>query len=215
MAGDNRRIVPDQSRDAPQGVDHPADRSPVRPIDERQAVAHEDVTGVDDVRIAEEHHGVAVRMRRPEVDDVDLVVVVVEADGFPEGDLGQSLFRVRLLEPVGQRHDLVRLHPPSAVFLSHDDRAGPPEVLVPVGVVVVPVGVDDEVDRVVGQLSYSRRDLLGERRELVVDDERAVVPDRDPDVPTAPLKHVDGLGDPHCPDLDVVEVLGRTQRGAG
>ena len=78
----------------------------------------------------------------------------------------------------------------------------------------MPVRVDHEVDGVVGQLGYGRDDLVGQRSELVVDDERAVVTDRDGDVAAAPLEQVDGFGNPGGLDLDVVEVLGRAQRGA-
>ena len=115
------------------------------------------------------------------------------------------------LEP-GQH--LVRLHPPPAVVVRHDERPRPPEVLVPVGVVVVPVRVDHEIDGVVGQFGYGRDDLVGQRSEPVVDDEGAVVSDRDGDVPAAPLEQIDGFGNPGGLDLDVVEVLGRAQRGA-
>ena len=65
----------------------------------------------------------------------------------------------------------------------------------------------------VGQLGDGRDDLVGQRSELVVYDEGAVVTDRDADVSTAPLEHVDPFGNGDGPDLDVVEILGRAQCG--
>ena len=68
------------------------------------------------------------------------------------------------------------------------------------------VRVDDETDLAVGQLSDRRDDLVGERSELVVDHDDAVVTDGQPDVAARSLEIVDAARDVVGGDLNVAEV---------
>ncbi len=135
----------------------------------------------------EVHGRIPVGMRPPDVEYVDRLVVVVEADGLVEGDLRQSLLGVGLLGHVAGEHVLLRQHARAAVLLRHDGGPQAAEVLVSVRVVVVPVGVDDVFHRVVGQLCDGGHDPVRQRGELVVDDQGPVVPDGHSDIAPASL----------------------------
>jgi len=67
-----------------------------------------------------------------------------------------------------------------------DDHAGLAEILVPTDVIAVPVGVHQEMDRLVGDRLDRRDDLRCQRRELVVDEEHAVLARETPMLPPSP-----------------------------
>ena len=67
-----------------------------------------------------------------------------------------------------------------------DGRPFLAQVLVAAGVVAMPMGVDDEADRLVAQLPDGGENLLAERRELIVDQIHAIRPGRHPDVAAGP-----------------------------
>lgn len=97
--------------------------------------------------------------------------------------------------------------------MGDEQRAGLRHVLVAAGMIEVPVSVDEEADRFVGNRGDGREDLRGERRELVVDYEHGIGPHRQADV--APLAEEDIH--PGCQplggNLDRIEVLGRRDPG--
>jgi hypothetical protein len=75
------------------------------------------------------------------------------------------------------------------------------------------MGVEHEANRLGRQGLDGRRDLVGERRVLVVDQEDPVVPDEHADVAARPLEHRDAAGDGDGLDLDLREVLLGERRG--
>ncbi len=70
-------------------------------IDIGKPITDEHVTRMDDVRVTEVDLRVAVRVPGARVEDIDHVAVVVESHGLQERDLGQPLFGIRGLGPVG------------------------------------------------------------------------------------------------------------------
>ena len=96
-----------------------------------------------------------------------------------------------------------------------DDRRLGAEGRVAAGVVAVPVGVEHELELAGARALQRGADLVGERRELVVDDEDAVVARRDADVAARALQHVDVAGDLGRLDLHLREVPLLRRGGAG
>ena len=92
--------------------------------------------------------------------------------------------------------------------MRHNDRAGFAEVLVAVGVIVVPLGVDDELNRLIGEGGDSGDDLVGELGKLVIHDKRAVLTGTDGNIPAAALQHIDARGHARRRDLNLAKVLG-------
>src|SRR5690606_35240648 len=93
--------------------------------------------------------------------------------------------------------------------------AGETQVRVAAGVIAVMMRVDDVADRLVGELPDRGEDLVGERSELRVDDQHAVVADLHGNVAAGPDEHVDIVAHLKRPDLDGVEVLLRADRLRG
>jgi hypothetical protein len=71
----------------------------------------------------------------------------------------------------------------------------------------VVVRIDDEAQRLVGEALERGADLVGERRELVVDDHDAVLADRCSDVAARTFQHVHAARDLRDLDLDLAEIL--------
>ncbi len=60
--------------------------------------------------------------------------------------------------------------------------------------IAVPVSVQDESQFLIGKTLERGPDLVGERRKLIVNDQKPVVTDRDADVSACAFKHVDVAG---------------------
>jgi len=75
-------------------------------------------------------------------------------------------------------------------------------------VIGVPVGFEQELNLAIGDLSDERFDLVGQGRELVIDQEGAVFPCTQPEVPASALEDVEAIGQLRALELDLVEVLG-------
>ena len=112
----------------------------------------------------------------------------------------------RTLRAVGQAR---------ADVLVRDDGALASEDLVSAGVIAVEVRVEDEPDRLVGDCLEGFLDLRCQGRELVVDDDDAVLAGRDADVAARTGQHVDRAGHRLGLDLDLAEVLVLGKRGSG
>jgi hypothetical protein len=69
------------------------------------------------------------------------------------------------------------------------------------------VGIDDEANIATAGSSNSRLDFLAERRELRVDDERAVGSGRQADIPTLTHQHVKIAGNRNRLNLYVRKVV--------
>jgi hypothetical protein len=83
-----------------------------------------------------------------------------------------------------------------------DHAAGLAQRLVAADVVAVVVRVDDEPHRPLVDLADRRQQLVGQRLQLIVDDEHAVLPGRHGDVAAPALDHGDGVGQPGRDILD-------------
>lgn len=92
------------------------------------------------------------------------------------------------------------------IVVRDDDRASAGKRLVAARMIAVPVGVENEFDRLVGDLRDRSHDLLRQGGELIVDDERAVGTDGKADIPAGPFKHVDARRHRDRLDLDGAEV---------
>src|SRR3546814_20479907 len=79
----------------------------------------------------------------------------------------------------------------SDIVLRENERSGLAEVLVPAGVITVPVGVEPEADLPACNLLDFDHNLGTERRELVVDEEGAVLDDDESDVAACAVDHED------------------------
>ena len=185
--------------------DHPLEAPAALEIDEGITAVEERVAQVDDVGADELDDGVAVGVGVGHVPHHDRLAVPVERDVGPERDDRQRHGR-RLLGPAHHVLELGRVHPAADVVVGHDQRAGLAEVLVAAGVVAVPVGVHHEPDRLRGHGPNGGQDLLGQRGELIVDDEGAVIPHRKADVAALSEQHVEAGSERHGPDLDRVPV---------
>ena len=99
--------------------------------------------------------------------------------------------------------------------MGHDHRTATPKILVPAGVIEMPVGVDHEADRVGVERRDCRRDLVGERRELVVDDDVAVLAVGQANIAAGAEQHRHtGRNALHLDlDLGVILLLGCGRRG--
>ena len=117
----------------------------------------------------------------------DTVSVNVTTGSAPGGEAG-SLRVQRLDELVGR-------HPLADVFVREDQRAGLAHVLVAAGVIEVPVRVEHEPHGLRRDRLDGGEDLRRQRRELVVDDERRVIADDEPNVPARADEHVYRAGD--------------------
>src|SRR5262249_32793494 len=82
------------------------------------------------------------------------------------------------------------------------------------GVIAVPVRVEEEGELPVGGDALDRgADLVGERRELIVDDEDAVGPREHADVAAGAREHPDVAGDLRRLALDLREAVAWRRRG--
>ena len=68
----------------------------------------------------------------------------------------------------------------------------------------MPVGVDDEANRLVGELTDRGNDGVGGGRVLIVHQEGAIVPKGDRQVAAAPHEQRDPVSDRYRPDHDLV-----------
>ena len=73
--------------------------------------------------------------------------------------------------------------------------ASGPKADVAACVIAVPVSVQNEAQLFVGNAFECCPDLVGERRKLIVDDQKAVVANRDADISARAFEHVNVAGD--------------------
>jgi hypothetical protein len=88
-----------------------------------------------------------------------------------------------------------------------DHGAAPAHRLVAAGMVEMPMGVDDEAHRVRIHGRDGRQDLVVQRRELIVDDDVAVLTVGEADIAARAEQDGDSRGDLLDLDLDLREVL--------
>ncbi len=140
---------------------------------------------------------------------MDLVAVEMEGDGVGEGDHGERHLGPGRHRAVERLHELIGAHAVPDVVVGDDQGALAAQVLVAAGVIAVPVGVEHEADRPGLDRRHRRLDLLGQRRELIVDQEHSVLAGRDPDVAPLPDQHVDARRHRHRLDDDLLRLLRR------
>ena len=163
---------------------------------ERRHVPRHHVAHAQQARLREQHEGVAVRVPRAEV--IELDPVIARADGHP------------VLVGLGRQQRRVRARAAAQLFLGafvHHDahvRVLLADVIVAADVVRVAVGVDDQLDRLVGDLldlGQDRRTVAG---HLGVDQDDPVLLHDHQRVPAAAEDLVDVAG-------DMLDRLGRRQ----
>jgi hypothetical protein len=213
VAGNDLRAVVDLREDALDAAHDAAQRAAARQIDEWVPGAHVHVAHVHHVRAPEVHRRVAVRVRRGQVNRRYLVAVDVERHGIVEGDDRQGARRCGQLLALDELDELPSRHAPADVVVGDEQRAGLAHVLVAAGVIEVPVGIEDEPHRPVGQRGDGGEDLGRQGRELVVDDEDRVGTDGESDVAAGAVQDVDALSESLRSDLDRVEGLCRRVAG--
>ena len=158
-------------------------------IDERKRrVAHHQVAGVQHVGLAPIKRSIAIGMTAPGKHRFDLVAVEVKSHSVVVGNNGQSL--------RSGRRDITkpRLGPgdePYANGLMRQDRRGLAEILVAAAVIEMPVSVDQKAHRRGTHGGHRGDDLVGQRGKLIVDQDGAVGPVRNPDVAARAKQHCD------------------------
>ena len=148
---------------------------------------------------------------------VDRLAVEVELHAVRERRDRHRRGRIRLLRerrPHDGVDDVVLQQHRARVRLRDDPRARRPEHEVAVGVVVVPMRVDREVDVLAAELADRGEIARHELGKLRVDGQHAVRADRDGDVAAEPEQHVEIVADLLGADLGRRELLGRDLRKA-
>lgn len=77
--------------------------------------------------------------------------------------------------------------------MGHDEHTRAAHVLVPARVVEVPMGVENEPDRLVADGGNGRHYLRRQRSELVIDEEHRVPTDGDANVAAGAREHVNAV----------------------
>ena len=99
--------------------------------------------------------------------------------------------------------------------MGYDDRTHFSHVFVPTRVIPVPVRVDEELHVTFRQRLDGSEDFFGQRRELIVDQERTVVSYGKPQIPPGSNKHIHVTRNVYRLDLNLVRVLPRERRMYG
>ena len=141
-----------------------------------------------DVRLGEEDHAVAVRVPVREMNHIDLFSVEVDGERLIKGDDRPAFLRCGLAGVSGPL-ELAR-QPLADVRVGQDGRLGA-EDRVRAGVVAVPVGVEDELQFAATHAFERRANLVRQRGEFIVDNQRAVFTHRRTDIAARPGQHVD------------------------
>ena len=147
------------------------------------------------------HHAVTVRMAGSEMNDTDLLTVEVDRRGLFEGHDWKG--RLRSLGLAGKSLP--------DIAVGDNDRVLA-ELSIPSRVIAVPVGVQQELRLAATDLPERLPDAVGQRFELVVDDQDAIGSCRHPDVATGSLQHVDAASHGDVLDDDVGEIPLGTRR---
>ena len=142
-----------------------------------------------------------------DMEDVELLAVVVHGHVLSKVTTGSASCGEGGVSRLKSFDELGLAHAPADVVVREDRGAGLAEVLVAAGVIDVPVRVDHEAHRLGAQLRERLLDLGRQRRELVVDDDDAVLADRRADVAAGAGEHVDALRQLLRLDDDLAEVL--------
>jgi hypothetical protein len=155
---------------------------------------------VDDIRAAKKYYRVSVGMRVSHVNGLNRIAVEIEADRIGESDDRKRGSR-RGGDPVVERsQELLLAHPAPDVLMGEDESAGSSHRFIAAGVIVVPVGVHHEPDRLRRDGRDRRLDLRRHRRVLVVDDEGIGFAHRQANVPARAFEHVDAPRYRYHPD---------------
>ena len=205
MTRNDRRLIVGCLGHPLRGRDQPVNSTTGIHVNEREGAVEEQISHVDHVRAPEKDRRVAVGVGVGLVPGLDRETVPMQGDPVLEGHDGKG-FRSRLLAAADQIRELGGVHPPADVLVGHDEAAGLPQVLVPTGVIPVPVGVDHEPHRLVGDAPHRGEDLVGERRVLIVHQQSPVLTGGEADVAAATEEDVDAAAQVLAGDGDGVPV---------
>src|SRR5262249_6262067 len=213
MAGNDLGV----GRNLCQGIadvfDQSFDAAAATQINEREHAREEIVAHMHDVRLREKDHAVTVRVAVGVMNRLDLFAVEMHRERFVESDHRQRLFRGGgnfLSGAVCAFHAQ-----PFADVRVRDDGRINAEDGVAAGVVAVPVRIDDEFEFALAQLFQGGFDLVGQRRELIINDQDAVRADRYSDVSAGTFQHIDVAGDHRGLYLDFGKILPLSEGKAG
>ena len=147
-------------------------------------LVEEQVAHVQHIGLFPENDAVAVGVAMLHVPDLHFVAIEVKLQAIVIGHGGQCFGRRSGIIAASRLLDTE--HPFADMVMGHDQSAGLAEILVSAAVITMPVSVDQIFDRLRAQLRDCRFYLGGQRRELIVDQHRAVRTIGNPDISPCP-----------------------------
>src|SRR6185437_2884676 len=213
VAGNDLYVVRHFRQDFFIAGDHALHAAAAVEVDEgKHSAVKEIIAHMDDVGLREKDHAVAIGVSVGKVDGADVFSVQVDGNFIFKGDDRQRDFGCG--RSVSESALAAGLEALAHVFLRDDGRLLA-EMRIAAGVVAMPVGVDHEFDRLVCDALECRLDFVGERQELIVNHDDAVVAHAGANVAAQTLQHVDGSGNFLNFDLHFAEVLALSQGWQG
>ncbi|MCK7518212.1 MAG: hypothetical protein MZV64_11065 [Ignavibacteriales bacterium] len=195
MPRDDLRALGQAGQDLVQVMDPALDVAAVGHIHEGEYPVEEHIAHVDDLGPVEEDDGVAVGVGLRVMDQPDGLTARVDDEPVLEGDVRPDVFGKSLGHAAHQR--LVPGQDRPDVLVGDDGRARP-QGLVPVRMVGVPMGVDEDPDLVPPGQGLDRfPDPVGRAPEHGVDQDQARLIGQHADVAASALQHIDGPGHRH------------------
>ena len=168
---------------------------------------------MDDIGFAKVDDGVAVGMRIGHVKHRDLIAVEVKCDALREGDDRQAFLGQRRLFAAQKFDELLARKALAYIVLRHNQRARLAQINIAAGMVAMPMGVDHKADRLWRQQFDRRFNFRRQRRELVINQEYAVRPDRQAHIAAGTDEHIHRIAQLVGFDFNFVELLLRLRRG--
>jgi len=169
------------------------DVAPTLQVHERKSAGKEIIAEMNYIRRREEDDNVAVRVAMWEVNRANLFAVEMDREVLIESDYRQRFFGRRWSSVLEEFGLLFGCHSLANVIVSDDRRFGS-KCDVAARVISVPVRVENEAQFLVGYAFEGGPDLVSQRRKLIVDDQKAIVTNRDADVSAGAFEHVNIAG---------------------
>ena len=154
MARDDARLIAGNLQPALHRRSKAVDRTARRQIDIGETPGEEGVAHMQDIRLTEMHHGVAIGVGVGNVDGLNRLAIHVKGQIIAKGEDGQY---ARRLGPFG----LGIVETGADIMMRRDRRAELGEMGITAGMVAMPVGVDDETGRIAARAPSIRPPVLG------------------------------------------------------
>ena len=197
VAGNHADVFGQPAEHLAQIGDQAIHRTAALHIHEREAAIEQQIAQVNDSRLLEPDHDIAIRVAWGQVQHHHFVAVEEQAQTFAEGDDRQLLGR-RLAGDQPRPHVVVR-----------EDRPFAAKERIAAHMVAVVVGVDDIGWQAAAKPVDGGGDALGQGRELIIHHQHAVRPDADRNVAPDAFQHVDAFGHGNGLDFHIGEALPR------